>query len=653
MGMFFADAPRPAYRSLGRMLPDTPETGWRPPREFPNLSAAKTLSIDTETYDPYLTTHGPGWARKAGHIVGFSISADGERGWYFPLRHTVEPEYNLDPEACLLWLGDQLRDDRPKVGANLLYDVGWLAEEGITVGGRWYDVQGAEALLSENGLVNLDFLGEKYLGIGKTTDAVYRWCALAYGGPATGDQRKNLWRTSPRLVGPYAEGDATLPVRVLQRQWPELQAQGLLQVYDIETRLLPCLVAMRRAGVTIDVEGTERLAAELTAEKVKKLAEIESLAGFACNPNSGPDIARAFDNLGLRYELTATGKPSFRSDFLKNTKHPFCDLIREYRERDKLISTFLRGALLDAQVDGKVYCQFHPLRAEKGTRSGRFSSSTPNLQNIPVRSELGKRIRQLFIPDRGDKRWRCYDYSQIEYRMLAHYAVGEGADALRAEYNKNPKIDFHDKVGELIHQVTGQELPRRKVKTINFGLGYGMGKVKLCESLGISKKEGEELFGAYHAGAPFVHATAQAAQEEAQEFGYITTILGRRSRFDLWTPNWARGRDSGIRPMGYDEALRTYGAGIERSGIHKALNRRLQGSSADMTKMAMVVAWEEGLFRGGGLPRITVHDEFDFSDPGDMDDVFDKIQRVMETAIPCRIPIVADGETGPTWGDAH
>lgn len=656
MGIFWKDKPAPIKNSpweAPRLLPSIPETGWRPPTEFPNLSVAKTLSFDTETKDPFLLSRGPGWARGFGHVIGFSVAADGEQGWYFPVRHEIEPEFNLDPESCFRWLNDQLKDGRPKVGANLMYDTGWLGEEGVDVGGLLYDVQSAEALLEEAGLVNLEHLGQKYCGDGKETSLVYEWCAAAYGGPADGTQRKNLWRCSPRLVGPYAEKDATLPVRVLQKQWPLLMDQCLMQVFDMETRLLPCLIAMRRAGVNIDIEGTERLVHELTVERDQKLWELAKQAGFTVNPNSSTDLARAFDKFGLSYNRTAAGAPSFRGDFLKNMKHPFCDLVREYRERDKLISTFLQGALLDAHVNGKVYCQFHPLRAEKGTRSGRFSSSTPNLQNIPVRSELGKRIRQLFIPDAGDKQWRCFDYSQIEYRMLAHFACGEGSDKLRAEYTANPKIDFHDKVGELIKSVTGQELARRNVKTINFGLGYGMGKAKLCESLGLSRAEGETLFAAYHEGAPFVHATAEAAQEEASSMGYITTIMGRRSRFDLWTPTWARGKNTDVFPLPYDQALKAYGPGIERSGIHKALNRRLQGSSADMTKMAMLICWEEGLFKGGGLPRITVHDEFDFSDPGGMDDVFERIRQVMETAIPCRIPIVVDGEVGPTWGDAH
>ena len=152
-----------------------------------------------------------------------------------------------------------------------MYDAGWLTEENIFVNGLLYDVQSAEALLCESGAVNLEWLGQKYGGEGKETETVYEWCAAAYGGKADGSQRKNLWRCAPRLVGPYAEKDATLPVQVLQKQWPLLVDQGLMQIFNMETRLTPCLIAMRRAGVSIDVEGTERLVRELSVERDRKL----------------------------------------------------------------------------------------------------------------------------------------------------------------------------------------------------------------------------------------------------------------------------------------------------------------------------------------------------------------------------------------------
>src|SRR5690606_17141235 len=206
--------------------------------EFPNLSAAKALSVDVETYDPELKKHGPGWARGKGHIVGIAVGTnDGYRA-YFPMRHTIEKDTNLDPANVLRWAKDTLADNRPKVGANLTYDVGWLRWEGVPVGGMLYDVEFAEALLSESATVNLDDLGERYLGVGKTNDILYDWLSQYYGGKPSGEQRKNIYRAPPRLVGPYAEGDVDLPFRILNIQWGKLAEQGLLDIFEMECRLI-------------------------------------------------------------------------------------------------------------------------------------------------------------------------------------------------------------------------------------------------------------------------------------------------------------------------------------------------------------------------------------------------------------------------------
>jgi DNA polymerase I-like protein with 3'-5' exonuclease and polymerase domains len=302
-----------------------------------------------------------------------------------------------------------------------------------------------------------------------------------------------------------------------------------------------------------------------------------------------------------------------------------------------------------------VYGQFHLLRGDEGgTRSGRFSSSTPNLQNLPSRDdELAPLVRGLFIPDDGHKQWRKYDYSQIEYRFLIHFAVNglhdDSADEVRRIFNANPQTDYHDMTRDLVHRQTGQLLDRKPIKNINFGLIYGMGVDKLAGGLGLSVKEGKELFAAYHKGAPFAKATMDACSKEAMDFGTITTILGRKSRFDLWEPDsWGHDRENLALP--YEQAILRYGK-IRRAYTHKALNRRLQGSAADLMKVAMLQCWEEGIFDETGVPRLTVHDELDFSDPGGKDEAFRAMRHVLETAIPLRIPVKADCDIGPNWGN--
>lgn len=658
--MFWQDMPTSRKHSERELIrPPVPETGWRAPTVFPNLTAATVLSLDTETYDPGLLTSGPGWARGVGHIVGFSVgakAADGTIGkWYFPIRHEDTPEDNLDPDHCFAWLRDQVGDQRPKVGANLMYDIGWLAQEEVYVKGPLFDVQHAEALLDERARVGLDVLASKYLNKHKEGSLLYQWCADYYGGQVTDRQRANIYRSPPSLVGPYGESDASLPLEIMEKQWPLLAAEGLLDLFSMECRLIPLLVAMRFAGVAVDLaraeEYYERLGKQVTVLEVSLKDDV----GFSMNVNAPDDLARAFDQLGIPYGRTPPsnsfpdGKPSFTADFLSSVKHPFAQKAVDIRQREKLRGTFIKSYILDNHVNGMVYGTFNQLRGEKGgTRSGRFSSDSPNLQNIPIRTEIGKEIRRLFVKDPGHVAWRKYDYSQIEYRMLAHFATGPGSDELRATYNNDPDIDYHNLVHDLILSMTGIDLIRGHTKNMNFGLIYGLGEPALAGQLGLELSAAKRLFDAYHTGAPFAKATMKATMAEAQSYGVITTILNRKSRFDHWEP--AAWGAYGV-ALPYGAAISKYGQ-IKRAKTHKALNRRLQGSAADLMKKAMLICWEDGIFDEIGVPRLTVHDELDFSDPGGKDKAFDEMQRVLETAIPLRIPVRADYESGPNWGDA-
>lgn len=658
IGMFWQDQPASRKRSERvNIRPEVPETGWRPPSDFPNLSAATAISFDTETYDPELLTSGPGWARGKGYVVGFSVGAEdaqGNRGaWYFPIRHFDTPEDNLDPGQALAWLKSILETPGiPKVGANLLYDIGWLQQEGIYAKGPFFDIQHAEALLDERAQVGLDTLAEKYLDKHKEGSLLYQWCADYYGGSANDTQRKNIWRSPPSLVGPYGEADAALPLEIMAAQWPLLAKEELLDLFHMECELIPLLVAMRFAGVPVDVARAEEAYETLGGEVVQLNQNLRDLVGFHVNVNSGDDLARAFDTMRIPYHRTAPsernpdGKPSFTADFLEEVNHPLGKIVVDIRQREKLRGTFIKSYILDNHVDGIVYGTFNQLRGEKGgTRSGRFSSDSPNLQNIPIRSDLGKQIRRIF----ADKYrpWRKYDYSQIEYRFLAHFAVGPGSDELRAIYNADPSTDYHKHVHGLIHRMTGIDLIRGHVKNTNFGLIYGMGEPRLASQLGISVAAAKDLFANYHKGATYVKPTMDATMKEAQSYGVITTVLGRKSRFDLWEPA-AWGVKGAALP--YGAAMSRYGS-IKRAYTHKALNRRLQGSAADQMKKAMHQCWVDGVFDATGVPRLTVHDELDFIDNGGQDEAFREMQRIMETCMALRVPVKADYEIGPNWGD--
>jgi DNA polymerase I-like protein with 3'-5' exonuclease and polymerase domains len=665
-GMFWQDLPvsrKHGERVLGPM-PTIPDTGWTAPKEFPNIKDAPVIGLDVETYDPHLKTMGPGWARRrrssekrakgvpaylhpVGSLVGVSVAAYG-KAWYFPLRHTIRPETNLQPENVLAWLNYVLSGHQPKIGANLIYDVGWLQEEGVTVNGPLWDVSYAEALLSEIDKLSLDAISEKYLFRGKETNLLYQWCKDWYGGSS--DQRKNIWRAPPCLVGPYAEADALLPLRIFEIQKKKLEAENLYNVFDIECRLTRLLIAMRYRGVRVDLERAAEVDELLSTEIEKSQHALDKIAGTSVDVNKAASIAIVFDKAGLKYPLTPkTKKPSFTKTFLEGMSHPVAKTITETRHFIKLRDTFIRSYIVDAEVGGRIHGQFHSMRNESfGTRSGRLSSSNPNLQNIPTRTEQGKWIRSCFIPDEG-KIWTRYDYAQIEYRLLLHFAVGEGAEIARQEYHDNPDLNYHASVQQKIKMMTGRDIGYKPAKNINFGLIYGMGKPTLADELGLPIGEANALFRDYHASVPYVKSTMDFYSSQTQAQGYVETLLGRRSRFDLWEST--KYNDYSI-PTTLEKALYAYGEyQIQRAGLHKSLNRLLQGSAADILKLAMLACYENGLFKDDGLPMLTVHDELDFSAEDPRDPIWKQIQEVMETVIPIRLPIRAEREVGPNWGE--
>lgn len=693
--MFWQDvrAERKAGIRSVRPLAPIPETGWRAPRDYPNLTAARLLSFDVETWDPELQDHGPGWARGKGHIVGFSVGTEDGYRWYFPIRHTVCPEQNLNPDHALAWLRDTMSNPRqPKAGANLIYDVGWSEHEGVHIAGELIDVQFAEALLDERAAVNLEALSLRYLGIGKESTLLEKWIMDSYA-PSKMFWRAEIYRSPPSLVGPYGEGDADRPLRLLPHLYRALEAEDLLGLFRMECALIPLLVRMRLAGVSVDIPKAERLRDALLEQGKETHKQLEALVGHSVNINASASLARAFDELGIPYPRTApserhpNGQPSFRKEFLDTLEHPVGQLIRDERRMDKLRGTFVEGYVLDGHVNGKVYGSFNPLRGDdSGTVSGRFSGDNPNLQNIPARDPrcvhgkigwnkdnrkwsaekaakegrcpepncptLGNLMRSIFIPDPGHRRWRKYDYSQIEFRFLVHYAVGPGSDDVRTRYNRDPSTDYHKMVQRLIEEATHREWDRRPVKNLNFGIVFGMGEEKAARSTGLNGKDVEEFLHAYHTGAPFVKPTMQWAMDTAETAGLLRTILGRRARFDLWEPrNWKHGAERSV-ALPLELAVLQYGR-VRRAYLHKALNRLLQGSAADMMKAAMFRCWTEGVFDRTGVPRLTVHDELDFSDTGECDDAFREMQHIMETAIPLRIPVLAEGDWGPDWGNVE
>lgn len=703
-GMFWVDPIKDRSRKDkgDRPLPPVPESDWVFPESadwYPDLSNHGMIGIDTETRDPNLQEQGPGFQRGDAYICGVSIATEAGFKKYYPVAHESGP--NLSKKAVFSWLREQLvRVHQPKVGANLLYDLEALNSVGIRVEGPLYDVQVAEPLIDESRLTYaLEVIAQHYLRHGKTQSTMLKWLRDAFGEKES-NIKQHIWRAPASVVGPYAEDDADLPLKIFPIQRQIMESEGTWSLFDkVERKLLPMLLAMRLRGVSIDTGHAERMLSELEESFKTTIARIKGETGITPDIWAADSLARMFDKLGISYPRTDKridkngkergGAPSFRKEWLLSHQHPVAQLVNQARHMDKFKGTFVQGYLLDGNVNGKLHGQFHPLRSEQGgTVSGRFSSSNPNLQNIPTRTKEGKLIRQAFIPGEGRKWWK-FDWSQIEYRMIAHYAyvTGQpGIDSIVERYRNDPGVDYHQAVADL----TG--LSRQDAKNLNFGLAYGQGIDLLCYNLGVDRVEGERIMGEYHTRAPFIRPLAQLATNRADQNGYITTILGRRRRFHVWekrngkemeyaaesnrglfrhllSPEQLAQRgfiDSGewfeghsLKPLDcradseqYLRQLRLFG--WRRGFMHKALNSLIQGGAADVMKKAMVMSWESGIYDVLGAPSLTVHDELD----GDFEEgnpaheeALREQQHIMETCVQFSVPLLADAKRGANWGD--
>jgi DNA polymerase I-like protein with 3'-5' exonuclease and polymerase domains len=625
---------------------------WKMPESFPDLSRAKKIAVDCETCDPTLKTKGPG-VRRGGYIVGVAVGTDdGFRG-YYPVRH--EGSSNLDPKSVMRWLRTELGRDQIKVGANLMYDADFLASENVVLNGRWMDVQVAEPLLDENLFsYSLNSLAKRHLGETKEEDEIERY---AKNRGWKGKAQEHIWRMPANVVGPYAEVDVDLPLRILEKQIPKLQEEELWDLFEMESKLTKVLLRMRRLGVRIDVAKLEEVIGT-TGKRIKQLHEdLRKEAGQEVQIWAAESVGKAFDRLGLTYPTTPkTKKPSFTHDFLERHEHSVPRKIVELRTLEKFRGTFLVGSIQNMLVGDRIHCLFHQLKGDDyGTVTGRLSSSQPNLQFIPARDKiLGPLVRSMFVPEDGCL-WGKADMSQIEFRLFSHYASGPGSDEVRTKYNEDPKVDFHQMCADMAHK------DRKKAKTINFGKIYGMGVDKLCASMGMSRKEAETFMQEYDEAIPFVKYMLTLAASVADRRGYVRTILGRRRRFNLWEPaDWvlskkvppkskeetiqivreALSKDPGVRP------------GVRRAKTYKALNAIIQGSAADQIKKAMVDCDEAGLWNVLPL-HLTVHDELDVSIPNTTEgkEAFQNMVRTMEKAVPLKVPVLADTSIGKNWGE--
>ena len=631
---------------------------WFPPEHLPDLSGEKIIAVDVETRDPNLINLGPGWSRKDGNLIGIAVAAS-EWSAYLPIAH--EGGGNMAKDIVLRWLQDQLNHGMSVVFHNAQYDLGWLLTEGIEVKGTILDTMIAAPLLDENRFsYSLNALGATYLGQRKAEDELRR-AAHQHGV----DAKAEMWKLPAGRVAEYAEMDASLTLKLWHVLHKKLIEDDCERILDVELSLLPMIFEMRRRGVKVDVDKAEQTKTFLEGKEKKLLKEIKDDSDIHLEPWNAKSLAMVFDNLGLSYQRTAkSDAPSFTKHFLKSHDHPIARKILEVREYNKANTTFV-DTILNHQYNGRIHCQFNQLRSDEGgTVSGRFSSSNPNLQQVPSRHpEIKSLIRGLFVPEEGC-RWGSFDYSAQEPRWLMHYASltpatrdNERVKEIVDLYQKDD-LDFH----QLVADMAGVE--RSHAKTINLGIMYGMGIGKLAQTLGdIPFKEAKTLRNEYDEKVPFIRGLASSVMDIASKRAEIRTLLGRKCRFPMrelkgyskeykkpihadkleerWvdvlnTPieerdkNWAS-----MNPERYQVAF-----------VYKALNRLIQASAADQTKQAMKDCMDRGHW-----PMLTVHDELCFSI--ESDEQVTEIKKVMETCAPgLTIPSKVDVGLGENWGSA-
>ena len=613
------------------------DSDWEPPQTLPDLSQHKTISIDLETKDTNLLTLGPGWTRKDGYIIGIAVGA-GDSAWYFPTGHKVG---NMPKNAVYSWLTKLCADETiSKVFHNALYDLGWLRAEGIEVKGKIIDTMIAAPLLDENRKwYNLNSLARDYLGEFKD-EKLLKSAAEEFGV----DAKSGMWQLPPRYVGKYAEQDALITLKLWENLRKKITQQECTSIFELEIDLLPVLFEMKTKGVRVDVEKAHDTKKKLTKIEESLVQEIVKETGVTVEPWVATSVAKVFDAVGLSYSRTEkSGAPMFTKQFLANNTHPIAQKIIKIREINKANTTFV-DTILQHSHNGRIHCDFHSLRSDGGgTVTGRFSSSNPNLQQIPARDpEIKKLIRGLFIPEEGHK-WGSFDYASQEPRWLVHYcATLTGVD-------RHPQIDdvvkmYHEGNADF-HQMVADmaNIPRKQAKTVNLGIMYGMGKGKLANVMDIDIEEAEKLLQTYNEKVPFLKSLSEKAMNRAANTGVIRTWLGRKCRFDMYEPV-SYGFNRAL-PM--EQAIKEYGSKgrIRRAYTYKALNRLIQGSSADQTKRAMVECYKVGL-----CPTLTVHDELCFNI--ESQEQADKIVEIMTTCVPdLKIPFEVDTALCDNWGE--
>jgi DNA polymerase I len=557
------------------------------------------------------------------NLLGIAFSVKKGEAFYLPF-----PGQKQDGRELI----EQLRPvfanpDIEKTGQNLKFDLGVLAQQGIRVKGKLFDTMLAHYLLQPDMRHNMDLLAETYLN--------YRPVSIEHLIGKKGKNQKSMAGLPLEVIAPYAceDADITLQLRqVFQKELDDKQLSGLF--WNVETPLIPVLAEMEMEGVLIDKEALNKHAKVLEKQIAGIENEIFKLAGTRFNIGSPKQLGEIlFDRLQIisKAKKTKTKQYSTSEDVLSKLadKHPIIGKILDYRSLTKLKSTYVDALpKLINEHTGRLHTSYNQAVAA----TGRLSSNNPNLQNIPIRTEEGRLIRQAFVPRDKDHVLLAADYSQIELRIIAALSKDE---AMIEAFRKG--LDIHTATAANIYEVPLEEVSRdmrRNAKTVNFGIVYGISAFGLSERLNIPRQEAADIIKQYFQKYPGIKKYMDDTIAFARENGYVTTILGRRRYVsDINSAN---------------NVVRGY---AERN----AINAPVQGSAADMIKLAMIdihKAMQEKNMKSKMIMQ--VHDELVFdTHKTEVDDLSALVAETMKTAVELSVPIVVDMSTGSNWLEAH
>ena len=577
------------------------------------LETCQKFAFDTET---------TGIEPMTAELVGMSFAIDEGEAYYVPVpaeKAAAERIVNIFKKALE-------NPSSQKIGQNIKYDYIMMRRYGVRPAGAFFDTMVAHYLLQPEQRHNMDYLAEIYLG--------YKTIHIEELIGPKGKGQRSMRDVAPEQVCPYAAEDADITLQLKNRLEAELAREGMEPLfYDIEMPLVRVLAEMEICGVRIDTEALRRSSADLGKRLAAIEQEIYELAGTPFNISSARQVGEIlFERLKIdeKARKTKTGQYSTTEEVLEKLRyrHPVVDKILTYRGLRKLLSTYIDALPeLINPATGKIHTSFN----QTVTATGRLSSSNPNLQNIPIRDDEGREIRRAFIPEEGALFFSA-DYSQIELRIMAHLS---GDPAMTEAFVSGH--DIHAATAAKIYKVGIDEVTkemRRKAKTANFGIIYGISTFGLAERLNIPRSEAKQLIDGYFETFPRVKQYMEQSIEVAREKGYVETLNGRKRMLpDINSHN------SVVR--GYAE--------------RNAINAPIQGSAADIIKIAMVRIFDR--FEREGLQAkmiLQVHDELNFTVPlTEIDTVSRIVKEEMERAATLRVPLIADTGTGSNWLEAH